>query len=87
MGEDLYRRVVYGSGDDAVLSDLFGLDSPYSDRAQELRRRVGDLEGLVLSGEATPDQVEEYQQLSEILTSSAAARVDEVSARLARRCG
>ncbi|MCC3651969.1 AAA family ATPase [Streptomyces sp. S07_1.15] len=87
VDEDLYRRVVYGSGDDAVLSDLFGLDSPYSDRAEELRRRVGDLEGLVLSGEATPDQVEEYQQLSEILTSSAAARVDEVSARLARRCG
>ncbi|UCM88551.1 AAA family ATPase [Streptomyces marincola] len=25
----LYRRVVYGTGDDAVLSDLFGLDSPY----------------------------------------------------------
>jgi hypothetical protein len=38
VDQDLYDRVVYGSGDDAVLSELFGLETPYSERAEELRR-------------------------------------------------
>jgi hypothetical protein len=37
VDQDLYDRIVYGSGDDAVLSELFGLDSPYSEQAEELR--------------------------------------------------
>ncbi|PLW65740.1 AAA family ATPase [Streptomyces sp. SCUT-3] len=84
VDEDLYRRVVYGSGDDAVLSDLFGLDSPYSPRAERLRRRVGDLEGRVLEGEASETEVEEYRALSDVLNSSLGARVDEVATRLGR---
>jgi hypothetical protein len=87
VDEDLYRRIVYGSGDDAVLSDLFGLDSPYSERAEQLRRRLGDLEGRVLAGQASDDELAEYETLSRTLTSSVTARVDEVAARLARRFG
>jgi predicted ATP-binding protein involved in virulence len=29
VGQDLYERVVYGSGDDAVLTELFGLETPH----------------------------------------------------------
>lgn len=87
VDEDVYRRVVYGSGDDAALSDLFGLDSPYSPKAEALRRWLGDLEGQVLAGEATPGELAEYQELSSTLTSSTVARVDEVAARLSRKCG
>ncbi|ARQ70240.1 AAA family ATPase [Streptomyces marincola] len=78
----LYRRVVYGTGDDAVLSDLFGLDSPYSPRAERLRRDLVALEERVLSGEASRAEVETYENLSRTLNSSLSARVDEVSARL-----
>ncbi|PYC72065.1 AAA family ATPase [Streptomyces tateyamensis] len=85
VSEELYRRVVYGSGDDAVLSDLFGLESPYSARAEDARRRVGDLEGRVLAGDADEAELAEYQELTEKLMSSLTARVDEVSARLGRR--
>ncbi|MFC1412834.1 AAA family ATPase [Streptacidiphilus sp. N1-12] len=84
VSEDLYRRVVYGSGDDAVLSELFGLESPYSDDAQASRRRIGDLEGRVLEGNATAAELAEYEALSQKLNSSLSARVDEVAARLAR---
>jgi hypothetical protein len=31
VDQDFYDRVAYGSGDDAVLSELFGLETPYSD--------------------------------------------------------
>jgi hypothetical protein len=82
VDEELYHRVVYGSGDDAVLTELFGLDSPYSARAEELRRELGELEDRVLAGEAGDAEVERYRRLSGLLSSSLAARVDEVAARL-----
>lgn len=81
--QDLYQRIVYGSGDDAVLSDLFGLDTPYSTRAEELRSELVQLETLVLMGHASTAQVERYDELKQLLTSSATARVDELAARLA----
>jgi hypothetical protein len=84
VDQDLYQRVIYGSGDDAILTELFGVETPYSTEAERLRRRLGRLEGRVLRGEATSAEVEEYKTLSETLTSSLNARVDEVSSRLGR---
>ncbi|WP_326829222.1 AAA family ATPase [Streptosporangium sp. NBC_01810] len=83
VDEELYERIVYGSGDDALLTDLFGMDSPYSSHAEDLRRRLTVLERAVLRGKATPEETREYEQLRETLTSSLTARVDEVSARIA----
>jgi hypothetical protein len=77
----LYGRIVYGTGDDAALSSLFGLDSPYSDEARELRDRLAELESDVLLGRADADQTEEYLRLRDRLASSAVARVDEVMER------
>ncbi|GAA4149791.1 AAA family ATPase [Actinomadura keratinilytica] len=82
VDDDLYRRIVYGSGDDAVLSELFGLETPYSEEAERLRERLGDLEGKVLDGEASEDELAEYERLSKKLQSSLSARVREVSSRL-----
>jgi hypothetical protein len=84
VDQQLYQRIVYGSGDDAVLSDLFGLDTPYSARAEALREELGDLEDNVLSGRADQAQVERYRELRTLLTSSSVARVDEMAARLGR---
>lgn len=80
--EDLYRRVVYGSGDDAVLSELFGLETPYSSRAEEQRRRLVALERKVYAETATGEEIAEYRELGSLLTSSLESRVAEVSARL-----
>lgn len=84
VGQDLYDRVVYGSGDDAVLSELFGLETPYSERAEELRTELVPLEMSVLAGEASEADVERYRKLRRLLNSSPSARADEVSARLLR---
>jgi hypothetical protein len=84
VDQDLYQRIVYGSGDDAILTELFGVETPYSTEAEKLRRRLGSLEEKVLNGEASSDEVAEYRSLSERLTSSLSARIDEVAARLGR---
>ena len=82
--QDLYERVVYGSGDDAILTELFGVGTPYSAEAERMRRRLGDLEVKVLEGTASVAEKEEFRMLSERLTSSMTARVDEVAARFGR---
>ncbi len=82
VDQDLYDRVVYGSGDDAVLSELFGLETPYSERAEELRKELVPLEMSVLAGEAGEGDIERYRKLRRLLNSSPSARADEVSARL-----
>ncbi|RSM70297.1 AAA family ATPase [Kibdelosporangium aridum] len=81
---DLWERIVYGTGDDAILSDLFGLDTAYSDEANALREQLVALEMTVLAGTADADQLERYAQLKDLLTSSPATRVSEVAARLGR---
>ncbi len=82
VDEDLYERVVYGSGDDAALSELFGLDSPYSEKAEAVRAELVALEGAVLRGVADTATLARYTRLKQLLTSSPSARLDEMSAGL-----
>ena len=82
--EDLYRRVVYGSGDDAILSELFGLETPFSSEAEQLRRRAGDLEEAMLDGEATDAERAEFDELSAKLSSSLSTRAAEIASRMGR---
>ncbi|MGW7695613.1 AAA family ATPase [Streptomyces asiaticus] len=84
VDEDLYHRVVFGSGDDAAISELFGLETPYSSRAEKHRRRFVWLERKLYDGEASDEEVAEYHELDDLLTSSVEARVTEVAARLGR---
>jgi energy-coupling factor transporter ATP-binding protein EcfA2 len=81
VSQDLYERVVFGSGDDAVLSDLFGLDTPYSPRAVELREHLAELEFQVATGQADADRVREWEELRDRLSSSPPSRVEDVSRR------
>jgi hypothetical protein len=53
VSEDLYNTVVHGSMDDAILTELFGLDSPYSDETERLRSEVARLEAALQMGKAT----------------------------------
>lgn len=80
--DELYRRVVYGTGDDTTLSDLFGLDSPYSGPARRKRRELVELEMAVVMGQADEEQRQRYKEIRDELSSSPVARVDEVAARL-----
>ncbi|MER6217311.1 AAA family ATPase [Streptomyces sp. NPDC001674] len=82
VDDALFHRVVYGSGEDVALSELFGLESPYSSRAEEQRRRLVPLERKVFAGRATEQEAREYRALAAELSSSRSARVREVAARL-----
>ncbi|MFH9829078.1 AAA family ATPase [Streptomyces bobili] len=82
VAEDLYRRVVYGTADDAALSELFGLETPFSSRAEQQRQRLVELERKVYARTATDQEKVEYKALSQLLTSSLQTRVAEVAARL-----
>ena len=41
---EIFNRVVNGTADDAILTDLFGLETPYSDKSIALREEVARLE-------------------------------------------
>ncbi|MFI9836364.1 AAA family ATPase [Nonomuraea sp. NPDC051941] len=82
--EKLYGRVVYGTGDDAVLSELFGLDSPFSHKAEELREELADLEFAVATGQADEFSMRRYRELRRRLVTSQATRVEELGIRAGR---
>jgi hypothetical protein len=83
VDKDLYERVVFGSGDDAVLSDLFGLETPYSETAEVLRSELVRIEATIVTGRAGEKELIRYEELKDLLTSSPTARSREVAARLA----
>ncbi len=50
VDEDTHRRVVGGGADDAVVSDLFGLEFPHSEKAEQDREQLAQLEVEELAG-------------------------------------
>ncbi len=85
VGEELYHRVVYGSADDVALSELFGLDSAYSERAEAIRAELVELEHEIVRGRAGAEEEERHRVLSRLLTSSTSTRADEIAIRRLRR--
>lgn len=83
VSEDLYNTVVNGSLDEAVLTDLFGLETPYSEQTERLRERVGELEARLQAGEATPDEEQEFDQLSARLPQTLPTAVEQALRKLA----
>jgi hypothetical protein len=75
----LYRRIVHGTGDEAVTSELFGVDSLYQDTTRTLRRALTDLEGTIALGNASRADITEYERLRSELASSPLSRVGELS--------
>jgi hypothetical protein len=68
-GED-FNRVVNGSVDEAVLTDLFGLDSVLSESARDSRQRLAVIEAAALTRELTPEERETLGELrSKVPTS------------------
>ncbi|WP_345698766.1 AAA family ATPase [Kitasatospora terrestris] len=85
LDEDLHQRILYGSGDDTAVSDLFGLPSSYSPAAEAERRLLVRLERKLYTGQASDAELAEYRELGAKLNSSLGARADEVAARLLGR--
>jgi energy-coupling factor transporter ATP-binding protein EcfA2 len=85
VDEKVFGTIVYGTGDDAVLSDFFGLESPFSRRAEELREELADLEFEVAAGDADQETVERFRALRRALSTSQATYAEDSSLRARRR--
>ncbi|HZH76116.1 MAG TPA: AAA family ATPase [Archangium sp.] len=82
VSDELYKTVVNGTVDEAVLTELFGLEHVHSEKSERLRERVAQLEARVLEGEATPEDREELERLSAQLPNTGSALVDRAVRKL-----
>ena len=63
VSEQVYRTVVNGTVDEAVLTELFGLDHPYSKESERIRDRVARLEARLLRDSLSPQERKELDVL------------------------
>ncbi len=82
VSEDLYNTVVNGSLDEAVLTDLFGLETPYSEPAERLRERIAQLEVRLQTGKATDQDRLEHEDLHAQLPETPTTAVEQALRRL-----
>jgi energy-coupling factor transporter ATP-binding protein EcfA2 len=75
---ETFNRVVNGSTDEALLTDLFGLETTLSERAVADRERLADLEVAAIAGRADFDQLNEMRDLSERIPTTQASSVGAV---------
>lgn len=83
VSESLYNTVVNGSIDDAVLTELFGLETPYSQEAERLRERVAELEAKVQTGKVSAKEKSELRNLRSRLPKTMSSDVEQALRKLA----
>jgi hypothetical protein len=59
----LFNAIVNGGADDAVMSELFGLEHAHSPAAEQLRERLAALELKLVTQTATKPEKTEYADL------------------------
>lgn len=79
---DLFNRVVNGSADDAVLTDLFGLETPLSTRAVGVRSEISEIEMRLIKGEADEDDPKRLEDLKNRISRTASSDVIDALDRL-----
>jgi energy-coupling factor transporter ATP-binding protein EcfA2 len=85
VDERLYAAIVNGGADDAVMSELFGLDHAHSKHAEQLRNTLAKLEIKVIDGTASAEEIGRYQEIKQQLPESMDELADQsVRALLAR---
>lgn len=83
VSEEEYNRVVNDGADSAVVTSLFGLDSPYSKVAEQRRERLSQLEAKQLQAIAlTPPEQTELASLQREIPSTPSAGVEAALRRL-----
>lgn len=76
VSEDLYHTVVHGSLDDAVLTELFGLEHSYSDESEDLREQVSELEARLQEGQLDERGRRKLEELRKQLPTSPSTDVE-----------
>jgi predicted ATP-binding protein involved in virulence len=75
--DDLYNTIVNGSIDDVILTELFGVESPYSAETERLRGDVAQLEAKVQTGKATDADRQKLLELRSRLPRTMASSVEQ----------
>ncbi len=83
VSEETYYQVVNGTADHATITELFSLESPYSQPAETLRQRVAELEFQVLRDTITPEGHDELDELAAQLPKTGSAAVERALRKLA----
>lgn len=84
VSEEAFRRVVYGSADDATMSELFGVERTYSDRAEALRDELATLEVRAMREKLLPRERRRIAELHETLPVTPSTDVAQALRQLAR---
>jgi predicted ATP-binding protein involved in virulence len=87
VSEEVYNIVVNGSADDAVMTELFGGELPYSDQAGALREEISALESQVIEGGVTQAQKTRLKELSAKLPRTPSAEVERALLKLSAQLG
>lgn len=82
VSEDLYNTVVNGSADDAVLTELFGLETPYSAESEKLRDEVARIEAGLQTGKATTQDEQRLEELRSRLPTTPGANIEQLLRKL-----
>ncbi len=82
MSDDTFRRVVFGSADDATMSELFGIDRTHSDRSEGLRDELAHLEVRAVHEKLSPKDRRRADALRKKLPTTPSAEVAQALRRL-----
>ena len=84
VSEELFNRIKYGSVDDAVMTELFGLEHSHSDESERLREELAGLEVKVSDGAASSAEQARFDELAHIFDGSASTVIDQALRRIGR---
>lgn len=82
VSEELYYTIINGSADDAVLTELFGLETPYSERSEKLRDEVAQLEVKLQTGNATKSDAKDLEELRSQLPQTPTSNIEQLLRKL-----
>lgn len=85
VSESLFKTVVHGSLDEAVLTELFGLETPFSEETEQLRDQVAHLEAKLQTGKGTDADREKLHELRAELPQSMSSAVEQTLRTLSIR--
>jgi hypothetical protein len=63
LSERTFKTILNGGADQAVMTDLFGLEHASSKGAHSKRQKIAMLEGLVLTDQATSEEKKQYEEM------------------------
>lgn len=76
IDERLFHSIVNGGADDAVMSQLFGLEHAHSQPAEQLRERAAALELKVMTGAASKKEQQEHAEILSVLPGDIGEEAD-----------